>query len=288
MIPAKYYTILGLHHNANARDVKGAYRSLVKQYHPDVNPSKEAHQKFLKITEAYEIITGQRPVPQSRSRRQTPQNSGTPHTKTQEQINKERVERIKREKELQAKKEYLAQLKIHELYVTGWRKNLFNAVLFTSIVCLLLIILDYNLPEKITKHRVDRSEYLGISITHSLPYHLVYYDNNKRLEVIGGTGENLEPDDIFYLTNTAIMNEKREFILKSGNYGYYAKIKGSIYSILPIAVIFLLLPIIARYMRQNIWAYATTYKLAVAATGLFLLYFLFEEMRILRMLQIIN
>ncbi len=288
MIPAKYYTALGLPQNATEREVKRAYRTLVKQYHPDVNPSKEAHQKFLKITEAYEIITCQRPLPQSRVRKPSQQTQNKTQERTQEHINKERAERIKREKELQAKKEYLAQLKIHDLYITGWRKNLFKAIFFTSVVCLMLIILDYNLPEKITKHRVDRSEYLGFSMIHSLPYHLVHYDNNKRLEVIGGIGENLEPNDIFYLTKTAIMNEKREFIMKSGNYGYYAKIKGSVYSILPIAVIFLLLPIIARYMRSNIWAYATTYKFTVIATGLFLIVFLFEELRILRMLQIIN
>lgn len=284
MIPAKYYTILGLTQNANERDVKRAYRALAKLYHPDVNPSNEAYQKFLKITEAYEIITGQRPIPQSRIRNQNKENA----SKSQEQINKERIERIRREKERQAKKEYLKQLKLHEHYVTGWRKILFNTIFYASIVCLGLITIDYNLPDKITKHRVNHTEYLGKSMMHSVRYHRVNYDKNKRLEVIGGLADNLNPDDIFFIARTTLMNEKREVLVKSGDYFYYAKINGSIFSILPIAYIFLLLPLIARYARNNIWAYSSIYKFAVLATGIFLIYFFFEEMRILRILHFIN
>lgn len=284
MIPAKYYTTLGLPHNANERDVKRAYRALVKLYHPDVNPSQDAHQKFIKITEAYEIITGQRPIPQTRVRNTSAQAA----TKSQEQIQKERAERIRREKERQAKKEFLKQLKLHEQYVTGWRNTLFNSIFFTSLLCIVLITLDYNLPDKITKHRVDYTEYLGKSAVHSMRYHRVYYDQNKRVEVIGGIGDNLYPDDIFYITRTSLMNEKREVLVKSGDYLYYAQINGSVFSILPIAYIFLILPLIARYVRKNIYAYASTYKFAVVATGLFLIYFFFEEMRILRILHLIN
>jgi hypothetical protein len=284
LIPAKYYTALGLPHSANERDVKRAYRALVKMCHPDVNPSQDAHLKFLKITEAYEIITGQRPVPQARVRNTSAQAS----TKSQEQIQKERVERIRREKERQAKKEFLKQLKLHEEYVTGWRSTLFNFIFFTSLFCLVIITIDYNLPDKVTKHRVEHTEYMGKSTLHSMRYHRVYYDQNKRVEVIGGIGDNLYPNDIFYITRTKLMNEKREVLVKSGNYLYYAQINGSVFSILPIAYIFLILPLIARYVRKNIYAYASTYKLAVVATGLFLLYFFFDEMRILRILHLIN
>lgn len=54
--------ILGLELNAKAYDVKAAYRKLVKIHHPDrfSNESKEqqvlAHEKFLKIQEAYEYL----------------------------------------------------------------------------------------------------------------------------------------------------------------------------------------------------------------------------------------
>jgi molecular chaperone DnaJ len=55
----EYYDILGLKTNATQEEIKKAYRKLSKQYHPDLNPNnKEAENKFKKIAEAYEILTG--------------------------------------------------------------------------------------------------------------------------------------------------------------------------------------------------------------------------------------
>ncbi|XXF70693.1 molecular chaperone DnaJ [Thermoanaerobacterium thermosaccharolyticum] len=53
-----YYAILGLDRNASDDDIKKAYRTLAKKYHPDLNPgNKEAEQKFKEINEAYQILS---------------------------------------------------------------------------------------------------------------------------------------------------------------------------------------------------------------------------------------
>ena len=52
-----YYKILGLKENATGEEIKRAYRRLAKKYHPDVNKSHDAQQKFVEIAEAYEILT---------------------------------------------------------------------------------------------------------------------------------------------------------------------------------------------------------------------------------------
>ena len=55
--PAKdYHKILGLKKNAGPDDIKKAYRQLAKKYHPDINKAPDAHDQFIKITEAYEIL----------------------------------------------------------------------------------------------------------------------------------------------------------------------------------------------------------------------------------------
>lgn len=63
----EYYDILGLKQGANDEEVKKAYRTLSKKYHPDLNPdNKEAEEKFKQIVEAYEILTGkQKPKDQN-------------------------------------------------------------------------------------------------------------------------------------------------------------------------------------------------------------------------------
>lgn len=50
-----YYEILGVSTDADLVQLKSAYRSLVRKYHPDVNPSGEA--LFKSITEAYDVLS---------------------------------------------------------------------------------------------------------------------------------------------------------------------------------------------------------------------------------------
>ena len=41
-----YYGILGVDRDATDAEIKKAYRKLARKYHPDVNPSEEAAEKF--------------------------------------------------------------------------------------------------------------------------------------------------------------------------------------------------------------------------------------------------
>ena len=52
------YKILEIDKNANESEIKKAYRSMAKKYHPDKNSDdKESEQKFKDVAEAYEILS---------------------------------------------------------------------------------------------------------------------------------------------------------------------------------------------------------------------------------------
>jgi DnaJ-class molecular chaperone len=51
-----YYQILGVNRNANNADLKKAYFKMAKEYHPDVNKSEGAKEKFAEVNEAYETL----------------------------------------------------------------------------------------------------------------------------------------------------------------------------------------------------------------------------------------
>lgn len=52
-----YYSILGVSKTASEDEIKSAYRNLAKKYHPDINKTPEAQEKFKEISEAYSVLS---------------------------------------------------------------------------------------------------------------------------------------------------------------------------------------------------------------------------------------
>ncbi len=52
-----YYSVLCIPNSASLQDIKIAYRTLVKKYHPDINHSPDATAKMQLLNEAYLILS---------------------------------------------------------------------------------------------------------------------------------------------------------------------------------------------------------------------------------------
>ncbi len=52
-----YYEVLGVSKNASQEEIKKAYRSLAKKYHPDVSTDPNATEKFAEIQVAYDCLS---------------------------------------------------------------------------------------------------------------------------------------------------------------------------------------------------------------------------------------
>lgn len=56
MTVSDYYRILEISADSSSEDIKKAYRKKAHLYHPDINPSPDAKDLFISITEAYEFL----------------------------------------------------------------------------------------------------------------------------------------------------------------------------------------------------------------------------------------
>jgi molecular chaperone DnaJ len=52
-----YYDVLGVGRDASDAEIKRAFRRLAQKWHPDVNKSDEAHDRFKELNEAYQVLS---------------------------------------------------------------------------------------------------------------------------------------------------------------------------------------------------------------------------------------
>src|ERR1700744_6698481 len=53
-----YYKVLGVGKNASDEEIKKAYRTRPRQYHPDRNPGdKKAEERFKQISQAHDVLS---------------------------------------------------------------------------------------------------------------------------------------------------------------------------------------------------------------------------------------
>jgi len=55
-----YYVILGVSRGADQKKIQKAYRTIVKNFHPDATGTQESSERFLEIKEAYETLADEK------------------------------------------------------------------------------------------------------------------------------------------------------------------------------------------------------------------------------------
>lgn len=128
----KYFDVLGIDPTDDHGIIKKAYRKQALKYHPDRNKDPLAHFKFIEVTEAYEILTGQGKSSDGASRVRTP-----------EEILAEKMERARARYQKYKAEEKRKDRLYYKKVATGWKWNLFKCcAIYTSIFTILLAI-DY-------------------------------------------------------------------------------------------------------------------------------------------------
>lgn len=127
-----YYSILEVNENCTDDDLKKAYRRLAKKFHPDINKSAKAHELFIEINEAYEVLSN------------TNKNNDAISSANEEQINYEAfIVEIREAARKKAHMRYEKFRKEHEAFQkSGW--NDFQ-LLFKYIARVLAPVLGFGL-----------------------------------------------------------------------------------------------------------------------------------------------
>lgn len=153
MPESRYYKILGLSPGASEKEVRKKYRKLVMIYHPDKNDTPEAEQKFIEITEAYEILTGKAKAPRSTAQESA---QGSKSKASHE----ERIKNAKKRYREQIFKEFIENENYFNQLTKGPKWVTIKIIAVLGIILSTTIFLDYFLPRhydpiKVTGYHVN-------------------------------------------------------------------------------------------------------------------------------------
>ena len=130
----KYYNILGIQPTEDLNVIKKAYRKAALKFHPDKNPSKEAHLKFIEISLAYEILTNPNYIIKSA-------NSFQP--KSKEDIILEKMKGAKERYQRQEEEEARKETAYYQGVASGWKWKLFGLFACYTLIMSNMFCIDF-------------------------------------------------------------------------------------------------------------------------------------------------
>lgn len=276
----KYYRVLGLPEGSDQAAIRKQFRRLAMKYHPDKNPSASAQVKFIAITEAYEILTGKKPAPQTRiSRSRT---SASPFTETQKayerkvKSNAERVREAKERQEEQLKREQEENERYFQQLTTGWRWRVMRLSAICGIILSIGLIAERFLPNH---YKPDQVTHYKINAG---------FSNGRELLSIVNTTQNTFwisqlDDDLYgkdtrvFIQSSWIFHEPIALISrgKLWNTPYYAHF--TFYSTFWLMIVFFLLPSITYFTKDRTILFTVMHQTSLYGVNLLMLYFLFRN-----------
>jgi hypothetical protein len=140
MTRAECFRLLGLPPDSSEADIRKQYKKMALRLHPDVNPDPLAHEAFIRLTKAVEIILN--PDYKEESGLRTSRKSG-------KESDEERLERMRVAK-MRFEQQKKRQEKDNDLYfaslTTGKRWSIYKMIMRFSLMLALAMSTEYFLP----------------------------------------------------------------------------------------------------------------------------------------------
>lgn len=267
----KYYKILGLPVSANEAEIKKRYRKLVFIHHPDKNGGDET--QFIAITEAYEILSG---------KKQVPQQTVVPSRSTSSVAQKTKEERVREAQQRykdQIYNEHIENDRYFRNLVSGWKWKVMRTIAVVGTLLALILFCEPFLPKHYEEARVERYSRFGFGSFHENETSLIILDNAERY-FVADISYTLygEYADVLVEKSWLLHNPLR-IIAKHPNYYEYFPIEITIGAHNQLFGFILLIPLITLLYKKRTILFTLLYLISFYGVGILIAYILLSNDR---------
>lgn len=280
----RYFDILGISPTKDEKIIKKAYRKKALQYHPDKNPSAEAHKKFIQISEAYEYLTLaiNQTKKDSSINKQGKQYSYRDFSKqqvkkTKEELFEERLKQARQRYEYMKQKEEEENEQYFQKISSGLSWKIFNIIMYGCLLLSVIFVLDYTtLSSRWEKDRITKGSdvlsYSGIQYNSIVP---IMTENGEKLWVKKSFLRATRSFKTVYLERTFFFRDiKHVWSWQNGNW-IKSKIDFSVTGTFPAIPFFLLLPFFTFVLKGRTVTFSLLFNISKYIYGFLLLLLLY-------------
>jgi hypothetical protein len=231
--------------------------------HPDKNPSKEAKDQFIKITEAYDILLGKKPA------------AAIAKKSTQTKASKDdRVKQARRRYEDQQRKEAIENERYYQSLIHGkkWKLIKLNALL--GAVLSILLVSDLFLPSVFEEDRVEAYSLDVYRAVGGKSISLIRTEKGKDfwIENVNFTLYAYYPD--VYIERSRIFRDPIHVISKQKTKHEYFKAYYTFRAATFPTILIFLMPLFTIYFKRKTIVFTLFWHLSLYLTGAAILFFL--------------
>ncbi len=269
-----YFDILGIPPTDDEKIIKKAYRKQALKYHPDKNPSKDAEQQFLRISEAYDALINKKVASAFGRGKQYDYSDFTAQAnRSEEDMYKERMRKAKLRYEYIKRKEAEENEKYYQAISNGraWRQFkliMIGCTVFAFIFILDKLVLPSHWEKDIATHGNRIMAFGGMAEQRVVP---VITQNNEKFWVRSSYYGIIDRNQELYLEKSYFFHDIKNIWVFEDTEWHKITTDFSVMGTFPIIPIILLLPLITYIIRGRTLTYSLLFNVSLYVYGTILL-----------------